>query len=143
MTHTFDIAASHKLLVRMLLAMSVLFLGVMAATPTASALSSCSEGPCDESPCDESLGDESQLSAEAEDPCSTPCTGESSEDGDCVDDCQFCSCCSMTAPAALVYASFGSGLDALAFRGDLPPGFKAHFSGITPGVFKPPRHLAA
>jgi hypothetical protein len=127
MKHTLDIATPVALLFRMLLVMCILLLGVTAATATGFAQ------PCDDV----------DVNAAADEPCSEPCPGESPERGDCQDDCQFCSCCSVAAPSALAYTPVSSGLNILAFRGDLPPSFATVPGGINPGVFKPPRHFSA
>jgi hypothetical protein len=83
-----------------------------------------------------------QAGAETQDPCESECPGETPQ-GDCQDNCQHCSCCSATAASSLmptrvdtrpVAASSG---DVLTATSSTAP------TGVTHGVFKPPRQISA
>jgi hypothetical protein len=135
MKHTLHIAPTFKLLLKVFVVMCAIFICAIEATPTAFAQS-----------CDDGCGESDvrvEAEAEADDPCAEPCPGESPEDGGCLDDCQYCSCCSTAATPALAGASMGYISNMPAFRGDLPPSFATIHGGISLRIFKPPRHLRA
>jgi hypothetical protein len=83
-----------------------------------------------------------EASVATDDPCESECPGES-PDGDCEQNCQYCGCCSAAAASTLVPSSIAthprtppSG-DVLAAPPTIAP------TGVTHGVFKPPRRLSA
>lgn len=84
---------------------------------------------------------ESAQRAAVDDDCAGACPGERA-DGECDDNCQFCSCCSTSANSLLPRTPSHHG--APLPSAPPPPERESQLaSGVASGIFKPPRQLSA